>query len=235
MHELNNDKLDALFQEGSERYDFTYREDAWDAMDGMLDEQDKNRKKRFLGWWLLVGFTTFVGAFALIKYDTTETNTSKEKTIQSAHISGPIANNISESSKLESIVKGEKAELLISNDETLDEQLQTSSLIKEEVKDKQVEILSNNIISTELVADKIETVQKSNSNLKGEKLVLENDLISEVVPSSNLVQNSKVELQGSDSPSILQTKNQIDFLPVSRLNLLTNDNSFLGQIEFFYC
>ena len=87
MHELNNDKLDALFQEGSERYDFTYREDAWDAMDGMLDEQDKNRKKRFLGWWLLVGFTTFVGAFALIKYGTTETNTSKEKTIQSAHIS----------------------------------------------------------------------------------------------------------------------------------------------------
>jgi len=50
MHELNNDKLDALFQEGSERYDFTYREDAWEAMDGMLDEQERTRKKRYIGW-----------------------------------------------------------------------------------------------------------------------------------------------------------------------------------------
>jgi len=50
MDNFNEDNLDALFQEGSERYDFPYREDAWASMDNMLDDQEKKRKKRFLGW-----------------------------------------------------------------------------------------------------------------------------------------------------------------------------------------
>lgn len=83
MDDLNKQKLDELFQEGSERYDFTYREDAWASMDEMLDQQDKKRKKRFLGWWIIVGVAALVGAFGLKHYFSyqqtlTETESSEQ-------------------------------------------------------------------------------------------------------------------------------------------------------------
>ena len=61
MDDFNKQQLDALFQEGAERYDFTYREDAWASMDEMLDKQDKQRKYRFIGWWLVVGLAALTG------------------------------------------------------------------------------------------------------------------------------------------------------------------------------
>ncbi len=68
MDDINKEKIDALFQKGSERYDFTYREDAWDSMDEMLDKQDKERNRRVIGWWLLVGLVALTGIFGLKYY-----------------------------------------------------------------------------------------------------------------------------------------------------------------------
>ena len=62
MAELNNNELDDLFREGSELQEFSYRADAWDSMEGMLDRQD--RKKRAL--LLLLLFTLgvlIIGSF----------------------------------------------------------------------------------------------------------------------------------------------------------------------------
>jgi len=106
MDDFNNDKLDALFQEGSERYDFTYREDAWDAMDGMLNEQDKKRKIRFLGWWLLVGFTTFVGAFLLIKYTTFDNYNPSKNVVYSNEIEETSVQNTVETPKVDKVESG---------------------------------------------------------------------------------------------------------------------------------
>jgi len=88
MDDFNKQKLDELFQEGSERYDFTYREDAWTSMDGMLDQQEKKRKYRFLGWWIIVGVTALVGVFGLKHYTSdqqtlAETKSSEQNLINS--------------------------------------------------------------------------------------------------------------------------------------------------------
>jgi len=74
MDDLNKQKLDALFQEGSERYDFTYREDAWDSMDAMLDQQEEKRKKRFFGLWIILGVAALVGAFGIKNYISNQQN-----------------------------------------------------------------------------------------------------------------------------------------------------------------
>ena len=66
MDDFDKNNLDALFQEGSERYDFTYREDAWASMDGLLDEQEhKKRKKRFLGWFVFAGILVLLSVYGL--------------------------------------------------------------------------------------------------------------------------------------------------------------------------
>ncbi len=71
MDNLNDKKIDALFQEGSEQYDFTYREDAWSSMDEMLDKQEKKKKYRFIVWWLVVGLAGLTGIFGLKYYNST--------------------------------------------------------------------------------------------------------------------------------------------------------------------
>ncbi len=64
MDDFDENKIDALFQEGSERYDFKYREEAWTSMDELLDKQDKHRKIRFLGW-VLLGCGVLLGVYGL--------------------------------------------------------------------------------------------------------------------------------------------------------------------------
>ncbi len=68
MDKFNNKDLDALFQEGSERYDFTYREDAWASMNEMLDDREKKRNRGVVGWWLLAGIAVMVGIFGVKQY-----------------------------------------------------------------------------------------------------------------------------------------------------------------------
>lgn len=68
MDNLTNDNLDDLFREGSEQVDFPFREDAWAAMDEMLEQQEK--KRRF-GWIFLSGlfllvFAAGIGLYAYI-------------------------------------------------------------------------------------------------------------------------------------------------------------------------
>jgi hypothetical protein len=49
MSEKDPKKLDQLFQQGSEHYDFEYNPEAWQRMETLLDK-DK-RKRRFIWWW----------------------------------------------------------------------------------------------------------------------------------------------------------------------------------------
>lgn len=111
MDNFNEDNLDALFQEGSERYDFPYREDAWASMDNMLDDQEKKRKKRFLGWWLLAGITVLVGIFG-VKYfagnqsSTLQVDPVKER--ETASLVSSNKNTVTEASVLNTTSSSEK-------------------------------------------------------------------------------------------------------------------------------
>ena len=50
MAELDDKRTDKLFQVGSERHDFAYNPVAWQRMEGMLEADDRRRKRRI---WLL--------------------------------------------------------------------------------------------------------------------------------------------------------------------------------------
>ncbi|HFA49269.1 MAG TPA: hypothetical protein ENJ95_09655 [Bacteroidetes bacterium] len=65
MSDESPKKLDNLFRQGSERYDFEYNAEAWAAMETLLD---KDARRRFFWWWLggfgillLAGFVLFLG------------------------------------------------------------------------------------------------------------------------------------------------------------------------------
>ncbi|MCB0638542.1 MAG: hypothetical protein KDC54_18055, partial [Lewinella sp.] len=49
MPEWTDKDTDKLFQEGANRYDFTYDPTAWEAMEQLLD---RDRRRRLLWWWL---------------------------------------------------------------------------------------------------------------------------------------------------------------------------------------
>ncbi len=49
MSRIPENNIDKLFQQGTEHQEFQYREDAWSAMDAMLDQRDR---KKALIWWI---------------------------------------------------------------------------------------------------------------------------------------------------------------------------------------
>lgn len=53
MSDKDSKDLDTLFQMGSEQYDFEYNPDAWGQMETLLE---KDKRKRGLIWWWLIGF-----------------------------------------------------------------------------------------------------------------------------------------------------------------------------------
>jgi len=77
MDNLSQDNFDDLFRESSEKVDFEYREDAWTALDGMLEEKEK--KRRWL--WILLGISlsTFlvVGLFYFSKDTPVQVSTNE--------------------------------------------------------------------------------------------------------------------------------------------------------------
>ncbi len=86
MDDFNKNKIDALFQEGAARYDFTYREDAWATMDELLDDQDKKRKKRFLGWWIFGGIAVLLGIYGLKQFSVDHKDLLKNEVVVSQNI-----------------------------------------------------------------------------------------------------------------------------------------------------
>ena len=68
MPELSNRDIDDIFQRGAERYDFEYKEEAWQEMESLLE---RDRRRRLLWWWiagillaLLLAFITYQLVFA---------------------------------------------------------------------------------------------------------------------------------------------------------------------------
>lgn len=53
MSEKDPKRLDQLFQQGSEQYDFEYKPEAWEEMESLLDK-DKRRRRMLWWWWGLL-------------------------------------------------------------------------------------------------------------------------------------------------------------------------------------
>lgn len=49
MPELSNRDIDDIFQRGAERYDFEFKEEAWQQMASLLE---RDRRRRLIWWWL---------------------------------------------------------------------------------------------------------------------------------------------------------------------------------------
>lgn len=62
MSEKNPERLDQLFQKGSEHYDFEYNPEAWQQMESLLD---KDKRRRRILWWWRAGILFLLLAFGI--------------------------------------------------------------------------------------------------------------------------------------------------------------------------
>ena len=61
MSNFTSEEVDKLFQDGSENFDFEFKESSWEAMEGLLDRRDR---KRWFIWWL-VGLLFGIGILSI--------------------------------------------------------------------------------------------------------------------------------------------------------------------------
>jgi len=85
MPDWSEHNMDKLFQEGAQRYDFTYKPEAWNAMESLL-ERDRRRR---LMWWWLAGLTLALLLLSSVWLVIQKPNDGSVNTIQSFRIAIP--------------------------------------------------------------------------------------------------------------------------------------------------
>ena len=238
MDDFNKQQLDALFKEGAERYDFTYREDAWASMDEMLDKQDKQRKYRFIGWWLVVGLAALTGIFGLKHY--TSDNELKEE-------SNRLEQNIA---SVEKTTINEEEVAIEDNSILTKEIKETSTSLVVENENKNQEILKTNTSKNEAITatdlSKIETIKVSENNQNSKdthstprffnegETGIQEALKSEIVSSSSekhISQKQTSMLSTVTNPVRSKHTNSIVSIPSGNLSFLTNNSDRISTIQ----
>lgn len=239
MDDFTEKNIDALFQEGSEQYDFTYREDAWASMDEMLDKQDKKRSYRLIGWWLVIGITALTGIFGLKYYNSNnELAEPKERLEQ----------NFATTEK--AITTDEHLATNTNNTEEAKEPTQTATTIvtkKENLESAQIidtkteaitttelpKVLDNENLKTKNHTETIATTTLENLSSKVETKVQE-DLRSEPVStqSKDIVSQKQTRMLSTVSKSerLEHTKPGL-LLPSGKASLLVNNTDQLSSIQ----
>ena len=241
MDDLNKEKIDALFQEGSERYDFTYREDAWDSMDEMLDKQDKERKRRFIGWWLVVGLAALTGIFGL-KYYTS----NSEVLEQSDRLEQNIATTATKTTADENMTVLDNSAVAKKVEET------TTSIITEKVITKKESQNTTKIIDTKneatiasdlpsIVNNKISENNQSRKHIHttpklldtGETGTHENIRTQTVSPNpKKLTAQKQTRMFSADTnPVRSEHTNLVASIPSGKMSFLVNDADRLSTIQ----
>ncbi len=90
MSDLSEKDIDYIFQEGSKRHEFPFKESAWDNMEVLLDKQDRRRKYGYASL-ILSGLLiiSFVGYTAHISNSNPTTDKEKQETIATSKSIAP--------------------------------------------------------------------------------------------------------------------------------------------------
>lgn len=78
MANLSEKDIDYIFQEGSKKHEFPFKESAWDNMEVLLDSQERRRKYAYASICLL---TLFIGSFAAYTIFNPDANTPIKKNV----------------------------------------------------------------------------------------------------------------------------------------------------------
>ncbi len=86
MSDWTPEDVDALFQEGSEGYEFEYNETAWGQMENLLERRDRRRR---LVWWMVgatLSLLLLLSAYAIWSDTNSRQNISTTETLESNSI-----------------------------------------------------------------------------------------------------------------------------------------------------
>ncbi len=240
MDEINKEQLDALFQEGSERYDFTYREDAWDAMDEMLDKQDNERKRRFIGWWLVVGLAALTGVFGL-KYYTS----NGELVEQSDRLEQNIATTETKTSTDETMMEIAHSAKAENEKETTNSLVTENIITQTESQKTSKNIDPKNIATIATDLPKIVNIKETENNQnakhtaptpklfdKGEIGLHENQIPQTVSPNPQKLNAQKQRMFSTVTNSVRSKHtNLVASIPSGKMSFLVNDADRLSTIQ----
>lgn len=232
MDDYNQEELDALFQEGSERYDFTYREDAWASMDGMLEGQEKKRKKRLFGWWIVVGLAALAGVFGLkhftSNHESLGQNDQLEQNIRTTQANTPTTNT-------ESADFNERDQISITAT-TENKNIETTNTIGQEMeavtptdlpRKLSNKILENNDYAKSQSSAPVESFYKT-----GENTLLETPKIEAISTSPENIAPSKQERMISTVTQPVRSEHTYLLeLPSGKLSFLVDNSDRLSSIH----
>ena len=107
MENLSEKDIDYIFQEGSKRHEFPFKESSWDNMEVLLDRQD--RRRRF-GYASLAIFAMLLSSFLVYNFSNSEKHIKKEQSKSIEQIASKQINKPLEKTSTTKIQKTELAD-----------------------------------------------------------------------------------------------------------------------------
>ena len=214
MSDWTPEDVDALFQEGSEGYEFEYNEAAWGQMENLLERRDRRRR---LIWWIFgatMSLLVLVSAY-VIWGDSKVSNT--DKLMESTIINQAIPLN--EEETLETTSPKHNNQTTSPNTEitpiaVAKESLKKEATINPEKSNTQVtSIEKNTVVTSELakkISKKVPLITKHNSNIdkrtEQKTTIITNNLkVEELVTNTTTVESpvsKKLENKFNDQKQI---------------------------------
>jgi len=237
MGKISKEDIDYIFQKGTDRNEFPFKESSWDNMEAMLEADDK---KRIYTRYLLIGLVLLsVSAIVYSVFNKENTVNKKEETIEIpiATIEKPVSTEsqntfIAESSVIENSINENSNSkinktLSESNNNLVDDASQ--DIIIEDTKNK---INSSTISHSNTLTNKAQNnytlpiSQSYNNNLT--TISEENDLknVQDKISSTDVVSTNNEIV--NETNTVVRGDIKINsLLPATPLNLLSNSNQLV--------